>query len=310
MGVRTSEAADRRQQEMDVSRPDYRLLISPWSDQFANTLSQAGRELFISSPFVNVGGARALAEVTKHRSSIDLTLLTSLTAQNIMNGVTDPSALRMLFEQFGHVRISSLPRLHAKVYIVDGKVGIITSANLTSGGLSTNFEYGVQFDNAKIVTIIREDMNRYFSLGNIFTIETLRTIEKETKDLLSLRREAERAVRRSELATRLARASLKIEFELLQNRVKEGRTVNSILSETIVYILEKMGPLTTRELHEFIQPIHPDICDDSIDRVINGQYFGKRWKHLVRSAQQHLKQQGFIALSNGKWQVLKRSARS
>ncbi|MEK7270344.1 MAG: hypothetical protein AAB215_05290 [Planctomycetota bacterium] len=50
-----------------------------------------------------------------------------------------------------------------------------------------------------------------------------------------------------------------------------------------------------------IQNIHPDICDDSIDRVIDGQHFGKKWKHFVRSAQQHLKQRGEIRLQNGRW---------
>jgi phosphatidylserine/phosphatidylglycerophosphate/cardiolipin synthase-like enzyme len=40
-------------------------------------------------------------------------------------------------------KISSLGKLHAKVYLIDDIGGIITSANLTGGGLITNFEYGV-----------------------------------------------------------------------------------------------------------------------------------------------------------------------
>ncbi len=294
---------------MDAHRTDYRLLTSPWSSQFSDTLGRAGNELFISSPFVNAGGVRALAEAAEHRSRVNLTLLTSLTTQNIMSGATDPSALRVLYEQFGHVRISSLPRLHAKVYIVDQKIGIITSANLTSGGLRTNFEYGVRIDKAEIVAGIREDMNRYFSLGNVLTREVLSVIEEEANDLVRIRREAEKALRKYGLAARLGRVSAKIELELLQNRVREGRTVNSIFSETILYALERRGALTTEELHEFIQPIHPDICDDSTDRIINGEHFGKRWKHLVRNAQQYLKRRGLIDLTNGKWHLSDKSAR-
>jgi hypothetical protein len=69
---------------------------------------------------------------------------------------------------------------------------------------------------------------------------------------------------------------------------------HAIFSDTILYLLKKNGPLTTAELHPLIQSIHPDICDDSIDRVINGQHFGKKWKHQVRSVQQLLKRQGLI----------------
>ncbi len=94
-----------------------------------------------------------------------------------------------------------------------------------------------------------------------------------------------------------------IETEILKNRIKGGKTINSIFADTILYILKKKGPLSTEEMHPLIQALHPDICDDSIDRVINGQHFGKKWKHLVRNAQQFLKRKGLIYLKNGKWHL-------
>ena len=45
-----------------------------------------------------------------------------------------------------------------------------------------------------------------------------------------------------------------------------------------------------------VAAIHPDLCDDSVDRVINGIHFGKKWKHAVRTAQQSLKNKGTIVL--------------
>lgn len=51
---------------------------------------------------------------------------------------------------------------------------------------------------------------------------------------------------------------------------------NEIFSNTILYLLKKRNGLSTYEMHPRIQEIHPDICDDSIDRVINGQHFGKK----------------------------------
>jgi hypothetical protein len=54
--------------------------------------------------------------------------------------------------------------------------------------------------------------------------------------------------------------------------------------------------MPTAELHPLIQRIHPDLCDDSVDRVIDGKHFGKKWKHAVRTAQQHLKKIGKVEL--------------
>lgn len=61
--------------------------------------------------------------------------------------------------------------------------------------------------------------------------------------------------------------------------------------------------LSTPALHTQVQNIHPDICDDSIDRVVKGQHFGKRWKHYVRRAQEFLRDKGLIYRDNGIWRV-------
>ncbi len=81
-----------------------------------------------------------------------------------------------LYRQFSQVKISSLGRLHAKVYLVDDEIGIITSANLTSGGLISNFEYGVLINNKDIVSTIKEDMSKYYSLGNILNENILKKL--------------------------------------------------------------------------------------------------------------------------------------
>jgi len=50
-----------------------------------------------------------------------------------------------------------------------------------------------------------------------------------------------------------------------------------------------------------IQQMPPDLCDGTVDRVIDGTRFGKKWRHAVRTAQQQLKKRGTIALINGAW---------
>jgi len=61
--------------------------------------------------------------------------------------------------------------------------------------------------------------------------------------------------------------------------------------------------MTTPEIHDRVKSIHPDLCDDSIDRVIAGQHFGKKWKDAVRTAQGHLKEARRIELIGGRWRL-------
>jgi len=79
-----------------------------------------------------------------------------------------------------------------------------------------------------------------------------------------------------------------------------GRVPHAIFADAILHILGQ-GPASTVELHRAVQQIHPDLCDDTVDRVIEGKHFGKKWKHALRTAQQHLKKNGQIELVAGQW---------
>lgn len=281
----------------------YKFLLSPWKNEFIELLSNTREELFICSPFINIEGVKILSNSINTKNSIKITLITNLTTQNIINGITEPNALLELYKQFLTVKISSLGRLHAKVYLIDDKMGIITSANLTSGGLINNFEYGVLIDDKDEVSVIKNDMQKYFLLGNILDKIILEKISEENNKFVRLKNKTQEIVKKTKLSRLLEKSIETIDIELLKNRIKGGNTVNAIFSNTILYLLKMKGPLGTEKLHPLIQAIHPDICDDSIDRVINGQHFGKRWKHLVRNAQQSLKKKGMIYLEKGKWYI-------
>lgn len=217
---------------------------------------------------------KVLSNSIQTKTSIRISLITSLTSQNIINGITEPAALLELYKLFNQVKISSLGKLHAKVYLVDDEIGIITSANLTSGGLLNNFEYGVLIDDKNIISTIKKDMLRYYFLGNIFDKSLLEKISKETEKFHKIKNEADDLIKNTRLAQILKKSAETIDFELLKNRIKKGKMINEIFSDTILFILKKRSPLSTIRLNPLIQLIHPDICDDSIDRIINGQHFG------------------------------------
>lgn len=73
-----------------------------------------------------------------------------------------------MFDSFKETTVSSLAKLHAKVYIVDESFAMITSANLTYGGLKSNFEYGVLLDDKKTIKTIKQDIEEYATLGHVF----------------------------------------------------------------------------------------------------------------------------------------------
>jgi hypothetical protein len=89
----------------------------------------------------------------------------------------------------------------------------------------------------------------------------------------------------------------------MKARLAEG-SLHAVFEKTIAYLLQKNGPLPTTTINNLIQEIHPDLCNDSVDRIINGVRFGKKWKHAVRTAQQHLKKKRLAELINGKWRLI------
>ena len=115
-----------------------------WSQQLAALIRSARDGLLISSPFITSAGCdlvRTNLAVNK-REVGSVTVLTDFSPLAICQGANDPAALRSLIGNGYRLSICHLPRLHAKAYVADTHTAIVTSGNLTSGGLVHNFEYG------------------------------------------------------------------------------------------------------------------------------------------------------------------------
>ena len=280
-----------------------RLLPRYWKEDLKGLISQAERELLIASPFVTRQGvdfvSRNIASSFQSRGQV--TFLTDLSPLHICQKATEPRALRMICQSVSLWAIWHLPRLHAKVYVADSRRAIITSGNLTSGGLDLNYEYGVEVTDMGTVNDIRRDIHDYAALGAPIGETELATYcdlaDRVVTTYQNQLRSAARAVRQE-----FARSLRDAEDELLRLRVAGG-AITTVFEKTILYLLNRYGPMSTKQLHPLIQRIHPDLCDDTIDRVIQGQHFGKKWKHAVRRAQSHLKDAGKIELSNGVWRL-------
>ena len=279
------------------------LIPTPWGESLSALVKKASRKLFISSPYITVQGAELVAQhvTSAFRKRGCLTVLTDLSPLSIVQGSIDPAAIQLLAEGISTVSLRHLPRLHAKVYISDLSCAIVTSGNLTRGGLWQNYEYGVQVKDAELVARMHKDVTSYAELGANISREELahyRVVADQVRDAFRRQQRSIASSVRADFDKKFRIA----EDELLRLRVG-GESRTGLFEKTIVYLLGRFGPLTTVVIHEHVKSMHPDLCDDSIDRVIGGRHHGKQWKHAVRTAQSHLKSAGRIYLEEGRWRL-------
>jgi hypothetical protein len=175
----------------------------------------------------------------------------------------------------------------------------VTSGNLTSAALYRNVEYGIEVRDSQIVGLILDEFSDLETAGTrIFRPELDRYVEAAKK----VRETYERQQRSARASVRHAfeEAFRDAEDDLIRLRLAGG-AMHTVFARTIVYLLRKYGPMATPQLHALVQQLHPDLCDDTVDRVIDGKHFGKKWKHAVRTAQQQLKKAGQVAYHDGIW---------
>lgn len=216
----------------------------------------------------------------------------------------DIAALSACQTRIATCEIIDLPRLHAKVYVADESCALVTSANLTPSGLDSNWEYGIAVTDPVAVRGIRQDLEQYAALGNPLSRDKIHELETVANELKA---EYE-AVQRSQEARLRRRFDAKLRaanVEFIRAQIG-NKSAHGIFADAMIYLLSTR-PMSTRELHLKLKQLLPELCDDSIDLVIDGRAFGKKWKHVVRNAQAYLRRAGRIALRSGRWTILQRT---
>lgn len=149
------------------------ILKNPWKKDLLKLTQEAKHSVRITSPFVKHNICKELLNVKNSKVSFEL--ITSFKLANAYHGALDISGLELILNNGGVVK--NYPKLHAKIYIFDEKKAIITSGNLTNGGVIKNFEYGILLSKKKVVQEILCDFDA-LSLNSITGIVRLSHIEK------------------------------------------------------------------------------------------------------------------------------------
>lgn len=287
-----------------ASRSPVSMLSNPWDAQLAELLGDSEEFLLLASPFITRRVTTWVGDcLSKNASSkrLQIVCLTNLRVESILAGSLELEGITELGRAFPGFSTVHLPSLHAKVFVADSKCAIVTSGNLTDGGLRRNCEYGVSIRTPRLVREVRQDFEEYARLGAPLSMEEIIGF---SNDLVGLRAAYQAQNRRM---IRGAGARIKDRIKTAEDRVLQFRarssTTQGIFRKTILYLLARSA-LKTSELHPLIQQIHPDLCDDNIDRIIDGMNFGKKWKHHVRSAQQALKREGQVHFDGERWHLV------
>ena len=133
-------------------------LKTPWKNYFLDLVAEAKNTIRITSPFVKENICDEILNVKANDVEIDL--ITSFKLMNIYSGSLDLSGLEKILSNKGNIR--NFSKLHSKIYLFDDSKAIVTSANLTNGGLLNNYEYGILLDSKNEVNEIINDYNSLF----------------------------------------------------------------------------------------------------------------------------------------------------
>ena len=273
-------------------------IASPWAGKFDAFARSIRDKALLVAPYIARAPLERMAALLRLDNPPQVNILTNLAVDSMLHGSIDPDAIASFCRRHPLTTVRHLPGLHAKAYIADDHLAIITSGNLTDSSLNRNYEYGIRITDRDTVRKIARDLQEY---GNLGSEVTLTELEQVTENLRA----------RYDDTVKTARTAVRTEFEQQREAIREtlrsirarpGESTNSIFSRTILYLL-RGNALTTPEIHSLVADTHPDLCDDSIDRVINGVSFGRRWKHMVRNAQLNLRRRGLIQRNGQQWSL-------
>jgi phosphatidylserine/phosphatidylglycerophosphate/cardiolipin synthase-like enzyme len=164
------------------------IIRSPWQDAFMGLLRKAKSHVYLASPFIKEQTARLIAD--NSRRGVDSRYINSFKLANFHRGASDLEALRIL--SAGEYKQKNVHNIHAKLFIFDDSA-VVTSGNLTPGGLRNNLEYGLLV-RGRVVDEITSDYLKVFDNPEYPAI-TLGVIEKAEEILRAVPKEKQKRIK-------------------------------------------------------------------------------------------------------------------
>ncbi len=286
---------------------------SPWAGTFDEFVGSIRESAIIAAPYITRSPVERLVRQLRLRhNSVRLDVLTNLHPDNSDASSLDIGALAWLCQQIPGATVRHLRYLHAKAYVADAHRAIVTSANLTDGGLWRNKELGVIITDPQAVNEIADDLQEYGNLGvpvppdALVELDGMAQQARQSKAKMdaesSIAKDEHNAIR-GDMSRLLA--GLRTAGEEFSTNPKAALTAQ--FADVVKYVLRSYGPTRTTDMYSLAQTLKPELCSDDTDIIINGENFGRNWKRTLRNAQQELKRSGVVLHDggrNGLWRLL------
>lgn len=117
-----------------ILMPEIELIKSPWENILLDLVEQAEESLRITSPYIKSKPVEKM--ISAKGNDVSIECITSFKLMNYYRKSSDLKALNTILNNNGIVR--NHQPLHSKIYIFDETQAVITSGNLTYGGLNSN----------------------------------------------------------------------------------------------------------------------------------------------------------------------------
>ena len=155
-------------------------LTQPPLDSFLMAAKGVKNQLQIISPFITIFGVKALIRALPEKE-LDIKICSRFTSHNFSQKSLDYNALEA-FKEYSNewnVRFYNIASLHAKVFVFDTSC-IVTSANLTQGGLKKNYEFGIYIPVIEDITDLSTEIDSVFSKAKMVSISEIKEILVES----------------------------------------------------------------------------------------------------------------------------------
>ena len=226
------------------------------------------------------------------------------------DGSVDSGSLAWLCERVPGTRVRHLRNLHAKVYVADNHTAIVTSANLTRGGIWNNYELGVVVTDPQAVRDISDDLGEYSSFGVPVPVNALDELDDMAHQAQQAKNAADNAtandakVKYNDVLKDIAGRLTELSKDTEEFKANPDATITAKFGDAVKYILRRHGALPTREIYPLVQELVPEWCDDNVNRIVNGVELDTKWKHDMLNAQQVLRRQGVIVREGEQWRMI------
>ncbi len=210
------------------------ILTTPWKKELATLVRQSDTSIDVAVPFLSFGALSEVFEQTAKRdSSVELRFIVRLNGNDFLQGVADYRAYKWLAK---NTQAKALRNLHGKVYIFNNKTAVITSSNLTEGGLQSNEEMGVLIDDHWLVENVKRHYDLWWKNSVPINLEELDPLVDSLQKNASKQSTKEEKTRRK-IARQISRLAAPVRREPI-----EDETLTTIEEEDLEFIKRTLIP--------------------------------------------------------------------